>query len=498
MVRSLTFLFMVFGPLTLFFTFSCQTQPQKSTYEREDLQVAISEEPDKIDLVKSNDPVGHRIPVHSTIKDSLEWAPQWIRTYGPVEKSTILQGIKDLWISDKNNLDKLVGLQFLPSGYTEKELFIAQGLLADLFREDGLWVDAYPIYRGLYVLDPSPGLAFRLSEYHQFFEKNYMKSQFFFDRARAFFPNDPTEKDIMLFLRKYWAFEPLKEVNQQLGDPNISVVKRHRDDLWIGTWNGGLIRYSFSERRARSFFSARSSIQPLTVRALAFADDVLYVGTYQGLFKYHLGRDEWRRVSFPDSIPLERIQSILYWRGKLMVATLGEGLWSLENESWTRPPVFSSHNFITSIAESADGALLVGTLNDGAFITRDLRATESLWDQRINNATFFLQDRQDNLWIGTYGNGLFRRGSKGWEHYTKANSPLEDDWILSAVEGQEGVYFGSFGQGLIRFYQDQWSKNDQWDGIPSRDISSLAHVSDRLVIGTLGEGVLMWEEDWYE
>jgi hypothetical protein len=47
MVRSLTFLFMVFGPLTLFFTFSCQTQPQKSTYEREDLQVAISEEPDK-------------------------------------------------------------------------------------------------------------------------------------------------------------------------------------------------------------------------------------------------------------------------------------------------------------------------------------------------------------------------------------------------------------------------------------------------------------------
>jgi hypothetical protein len=294
------------------------------------------------------------IPTEVTIP----WAPDWLQHYGPLADTAVLGDIKELWTGRGDKLTKLIGLQFLPSGASEKELFISQGLLADLFREDGLWVDAYPLYRGLYVLDPSPGLAFRLAEYHQFHEKDYVKSQFFYQRARAFFPSDPTDRDIMLFLRKYWAFEPLDSVNDSLGDPNISVIHRHRDDLWIGTWNGGLIRYSFSEQRAKSFFAARSSIQPLTVRSLAVDGDILYVGTYQGLFKYHLGRDEWKIIPFPDSIPLERMQSILFWRGNLLVATLGEGLWALKNDQWSRPPAFKDFRFITAIEHDEAGGLM--------------------------------------------------------------------------------------------------------------------------------------------
>jgi len=426
-------------------------------------------------------------------RSSLDWAPYWLGSwldFYPTESLSILEKI---WI-DTESYKKVIALTFPPPGLEEQEKQLSKALLAEFFRSQGLWVDAYPLYQELYRYQPHGALAFR--EYYHYQGKDPNRAKFYFQRIGSFTPQGKRELDLYYFLKKQWAFESLTEVNQQLIDKNISIIHKIEDDFWIGTWNGGLLRYSLSEGRGRSFFESRGSIAPRTVRSIHQEKDILYVATFQGIFRYHTGRDLWQNMSFPPEIPSERLQVLVFWKNRPLIGTLGSGLLAWENESWEK---VSSRElqYITALAPDPDAPLLwIGTLNNGVFVMDEEGRLSRPFSKKVDNVIFFHWDKNKTLWMGTYGNGLYQYEKNNLHSFQKGDGTILDNWVLSVVESPQGLYFGTFGQGLIFFNGEDWKRHSLWDAIPSQDISSLSFSQGRLFIGTLGEGVLIWNEDW--
>jgi ligand-binding sensor domain-containing protein len=157
---------------------------------------------------------------------------------------------------------------------------------------------------------------------------------------------------------------------------------------------------------------------------------------------------------------------------------------------------------VNSLA-ATDDHLLIGTLNLG-LVVMSLKTGRIFSFDSINpnlearNVITLLAEDDDTLWIGTYGEGLYRwkRSVNTIEHFSKTSGEIADDWILCALRADSGLYFGTFGGGVSRFLpeQDLWERIGLRRGLSALDISSATYAAPYLFFGTLGSGISILDE----
>jgi ligand-binding sensor domain-containing protein len=271
------------------------------------------------------------------------------------------------------------------------------------------------------------------------------------------------------------------------------------DDLWVGTWNGGVARYSVSAGVPDSFDAPHFS------RSIDVADRRVWIGTAEGLAWYGKGTARWGMESDFGPPSPRKVQVVRSTTSGLFVGTLGEGLFRRGEGGWD--PVTDGSlpgPFITSLAEdTARGRLLIGTMSFGLLIM-DLKTgamnalSETSPGFSAENITTILPARDGVIWIGTYGDGLYAWSpdSGDLRHYTKDSSALADDWILASVETDKALYFGSFGGGVsvLSKKTGTWRKIGIAEGLTALDITSIAWRVPFVFFGTLGGGVSVYDE----
>lgn len=285
-----------------------------------------------------------------------------------------------------------------------------------------------------------------------------------------------------------------------LGDGNVSALRVDGDDLWIGTWNGGVSRLSLSGGQAKVFREGRESLVPATVRCIEITANRVWVGTYQGLFSYAKAGARWQEIEAFAGAEPRKVEALRLASGRLYVGTLGQGLWRQEAgdgpEGWRR--VASGPlpgDFVTCL--EVDGQdLLIGTLTQGV-VRLDLRSLrlrgfeEAAGGLEAKNVTVLLADPPRGFWVGTYGDGLYHwdRQASRLAHYSRMGGQLGDDWVLCAVRAESGTYFGTLGGGLARYAQGAWRVLSFREGVLSADIPALTYAAPCLYLGSLGAGV---------
>lgn len=284
-----------------------------------------------------------------------------------------------------------------------------------------------------------------------------------------------------------------------LRDANVSSLRVDGDDLWIGTWNGGVSRYSVSASRCDPF------PLPAFTRSIEIADRRVWIGTSEGLDWYgkssgHWGAEEVFRVPTPRPVRVVR-----YAAGSLYAGTLGDGLYRLQGAGWDRVSDGDlPGNFITCVAEDSTGErLFIGTMNLGLVIL-DLRTgamstlSEDIPGFTAENITTILCDSEGHVWIGTYGEGLFLWSppESTLRRFAKATREIADDWVLSGCETDRALYFGTFGGGVSVMQKGTgaWSRLGIRDGLASLDIAAIAWRPPYVFFGTLGAGVSVYDE----
>ncbi len=279
-----------------------------------------------------------------------------------------------------------------------------------------------------------------------------------------------------------WEYLTSKKIG--IDDGNISAVAADGDDLWIGTWNGGIARYNISMKKSTVFKEGEKSLVPKTIRTIEVTKKRVWVGSYNGLSYYSKASSAWHEIdkfSKPKSVKIETIKNI---DGILYAGTLGEGLWSGHESRYRdfKKMDFPSQ-FINCMADYGN-YLLAGTMDMGLFFI-DLKTKKITNFSKIFpgftalNITTILIEDDNNLWIGTYGKGLYhwKRNLNHIESYTTENGSIRDDWILSSVKTKKGLYFGTFGGGLIFFGRNKTTVKNLGlkDGLSSLDISAAAY-----------------------
>ena len=315
------------------------------------------------------------------------------------------------------------------------------------------------------------------------------------EHFRAVRPAGIEGADLELYrsLRVRLSWERLDAARLGLADANISSLAVDGDDLWVGTWNGGSARWSLSAGVSTVFPS------PAYPRAFEPTDRRVWVATFEGLASYARASGRWSMVSELQEPSPAKVQALESLGNDLYAGTLGDGLLRLRDGVWeTVSDGAYPGRFVNCLA--ADGGhLLVGTMDLGLLVLDPATGRFESLASRVpdfvaRNVTTVLADR-GRVWIGTYGEGLWKWEGQRVSRYGRDTGEIGDDWVLASCRTAGGVWFGTFGAGASFAGDDgRWRRLGAADGLPSLDVAAIAWRAPFVYFGTLGAGVCAWWE----
>ncbi len=256
--------------------------------------------------------------------------------------------------------------------------------------------------------------------------------------------------------------------------------------FWIGTQDGA----AWTVGRGWHVVDMPDRMESNFVRAILSASDgSLWFGTQAGGL-YRFVQKRWEDRSPPCPHPAgARVTALAETLDPpaLWVATHGCGLARWSGGAWEfygvahglpSEQVWGVH--VSQTAGSEPASLWVGTEKGVAVLApgTDRFAVEPALAGVSANSFFQRQTTQgEELWVGTYGAGVFRRRAGRWRSFTEADG-LPSPFVTSlASHGEPApVWVGTDGGGLAAVTDDGITVVDTGSGLPSNAIYALAAV----------------------
>lgn len=307
-------------------------------------------------------------------------------------------------------------------------------------------------------------------------------------------------------------YKPGRDEQNSLNNPSIERLYTDKEgNIWIGTKSGGYNIYNISKEK---FYSHKFDDR-VSNRIISFMeglDSTMWIGGWTGgLWEYNK-----KAGSIEHWLGDSRINSLVISPDSTMWCGTNNGLrYAKEGEAFKSIDLIPGYNEITEIVfdKSNDSSMwLVGwELNLVHFNYKDLSFTQYRlpWDKNNMSpkAYSLMQDSNGILWLGTWGDGLFRfdTQTKQFEQInikppTISGTTIDYDVILDIYEDVEGsIWIGTDGGGVVRLYSkskfktlNELIKND----IRERHVNAvLLDSSNRLWLGTKGDGVFVSDQE---
>lgn len=271
-------------------------------------------------------------------------------------------------------------------------------------------------------------------------------------------------------------------------DGYVSALALDQDDLWVGTWNGSVVRWSLVTGELTSILTP-ARVAPVT--RLIVTGWFVYAFQDQGLLRYSKVTGAWRTFPYPPGWTGLRITGALsHGEDSLTVSYLGQGLWRWDKGDWTALDGAGGGPFITALADLG-GGFLVGTKDRGLWT----------WDQGQWNPVVVkggvtptnisvLAPSGSGLWaVGTWGEGT-------WLFDGRILAPLSQagEFVTSVAWTQGAPLWGLLDLGLRWNPPGSVETLGPRDGLPPGGVTTLATWNGRWLWGTSGQGVGWWSE----
>lgn len=274
----------------------------------------------------------------------------------------------------------------------------------------------------------------------------------------------------------------------------IALFEDREENLWIGTYGGGLVRFKNGKFTS---YTTKDGLSNDTIWKI-FEDRKgnLWIGTSKGLSRFKNGK--FTVYTTKDGLSNDFVRAIIEDRnGNLWIGTYGGGLNLFKNGEFTTYTMEDglSNNIIWSIYEDREGSLWIGTTS-GLNRYRNGRFTiytkqDGLYDEYVLEV---LEDRDGNLWIGTYGGGLNRFKNGKFTAFTTKEG-LSNDLTWSLIEDQEGsLWVGTFN-GLNRLRDGNFTVYSTKEGLSNDYVLSIYEDElNNFWIGTSGGGLNLFKD----
>jgi hypothetical protein len=159
------------------------------------------------------------------------------------------------------------------------------------------------------------------------------------------------------------------------------------------------------------------------------------------------------------SIPSNYIYCVTHDKDNVIWVGSGNGLIKFTGKKWesynTTNSIFRS-NKVTCLLVDKNNNVWVGT-NAGAILYSKGTLRDCSSNLPSGDVTSIVEDKSGNIWIGTYG-GLAKYDGSTWTSYTKSNSKIQDNQVLSlAVDSKNRIWTGSYLVGVGVFDGTNWT-----------------------------------------
>ena len=334
-----------------------------------------------------------------------------------------------------------------------------------------------------------------------------------------------------------------------------ALLEDSQGALWVGTFGGGLSRIANGTVKT---FTTANSLAGDTVNALLEDDlGVLWIGTATGLSRWQNGAflpaitnapgDRFIRalakepggavwiamlddglsccrdgrfaiVRGPTNAPIIRAYSLLVdASGTLWASLRAGGILRRDTNTWTQfgPAQGMPSVFINSLAQSPDGTIWAGSLDEGLYYLRTsekqeaesskqkyaggragqfvaLRETDGLASDAIRS---LYVDREQNLWVGTRAGGLNRLTPRKLSTIWVLEGTAERLPIALAQTADGELWVGTSGRGLFRWHGRQFEQFLRGPPIESHQfVEALLGTRDGALWWGAGPALFEWRD----
>ena len=320
-----------------------------------------------------------------------------------------------------------------------------------------------------------------------------------------------------------------------LPDSVLADVAAHGNEVWAATERGGLVVWDGKDLEQVTNLPLEEDELLTGVQILE--DGTVIVSSQQGVLAGRSG--SWRRISqtpvweirsgsqgsiigvgmnpfsIDDGLVLRDLVELDDSTELVAVAASPSGAWiaskagriahiSAGIAEWTEIEV--SGQVITMLSTKDGTGLWIGTTH-GLWFAEGGRAAKKvslLPRPAVLEITDLFEDREGNVWVGTWGGGLFQIPPTSWTHFTlETGFPAQSAWSFS--EDQEGcVWMATTDAGVVSWCGDRWGPQlTAANGLPSSTVYSIAHDSEgALWLGTTagvcrarGQDIHCWAEE---
>lgn len=326
--------------------------------------------------------------------------------------------------------------------------------------------------------------------------------------------------------------KPFKKVFPDFKNPIWYLTKSSfkENTIWMGAFNGlfsfdpvkeKLSQINLPEKDALQFGNSVSSV----AEEYYFDEKILWVGTFGGLVQINLTTEFEKRFlqtkNGDSEIVSNQIQDLIVDRsGVVWIATEnGLNFYSQKQSKFnlvvSEKPLSEilqqlSGKNVRAVGQTKDESLWFGT-DAGLFAIKNKTDNLSLIQnselQSLNIWTLF-PGSSNNLWIGTYGQGLKELNLKtnrlkSWKVDNPDFNASAFNYVKSIVEDNDGmIWIGFWGGGLAKLNKinsnvDHWrNEKDNLSSLSHNDIWALHKDSrGRIWIGTNGGGLNLYNSE---
>ncbi len=272
-----------------------------------------------------------------------------------------------------------------------------------------------------------------------------------------------------------------------------SLIKDSHGNIWIGTWDHGLIKYS---NKQFTCYNEKSGLSSHLINSV-FEDNErnIWIGTDIGinLFK----NDAFITLNESDGLPARLVQCFGQLPGGNILCGTALGLCELNGSQLKKIdeiPDLANSSIIT-IATDAQGKIWIGTL-DGVYICSYkqkliLEKKLSTYDNYfIYPVSKIVKSTSGKMYVSTFGNGLFVFDGNSIQHFGSKNGLIAES-INSLFEDRVGnIWIAAFQEGAIKFDKKNFLAYSKKNGLSDNTVNGIAQDKKGNMLFATAEGGL--------
>jgi diguanylate cyclase (GGDEF)-like protein len=272
----------------------------------------------------------------------------------------------------------------------------------------------------------------------------------------------------------------------------VFVLRQYGDRILIGT-ERGLFQHNGGETAL-----LHAALQNMPVSALLVQDQQIWIGTTdRGLLRY--SRQGLETLSMAGGLPNNRILALYLDREKSVWVGTNGGLFRLRDAPFVTYTAEQglAGDYVRAVLAHSDGSVWLGTSQGISRYTATGIEPIDLSAASAGQSILSLVEAENGVvWIGTYTDGVLRyQDGNVTAQYSRATGLLSNEIRAIQPDGSGGIWLGT-GQGLNHVATDGRVQSfSKAQGLPTPFVLALyQHRDGRLFIGT-GGGVAVRQPD---